>query len=56
MTLSEVLDLLQAGRDERGMRNWAKLGSGTAGMRSYGIGLTRLRKLAKRIGRNRELA
>jgi 3-methyladenine DNA glycosylase AlkD len=25
-------------------------------MRSYGIGLTRLRKLAKRIGRNRELA
>ena len=38
------------------MRNWEKLGSSTAGMRSYGIGLTRLRKLAKRIGRNRELA
>lgn len=56
MTVSEVLDLLHAERDERGMSHWAKLGSGRAGMRSYGIGLTRLRKLAKQIGRNRELA
>lgn len=56
MTVSEVLDLLDSERDERGIRNWEKLGSRTAGMRSYGIGLTRLRKLAKRIGRNRELA
>lgn len=56
MTVSEVLDLLHAERDERGMSNWEKLGSGTAGMRSYGIGLTRLRRLAKRVGRNRELA
>ena len=56
MTVSEVLTLLEAERDERGMRHWEKLGSSTAGMRSYGIGLTRLRKLAKRIGRNRELA
>jgi DNA alkylation repair enzyme len=56
MTASEVLALLDAERDERGMSNWQKLGSRTAGMRSYGIGLTRLRKLAKQIGRNRELA
>ncbi len=56
MTVSEVLDLLHTERDERGMSKWEELGSGTAGMRSYGIGLTRLRKLAKRIGRNRELA
>jgi hypothetical protein len=56
MTVSEVLALLDAERDERGMSKWAELGSSTAGMRSYGIGLTRLRKLAKRIGRNRELA
>ena len=56
MTTSDVLALLEAERDERGMRNWEKLGPGTAGLRSYGIGLTRLRKLAKRIGRNRELA
>ena len=56
MTVAEVIALLEAERDERGMRNWDRLGSGTAGMRSYGIGLTRLRKLAKQIGRNRELA
>lgn len=56
MTVSDVLALLEAERDERGMRNWEKLGPGTAGMRSYGIGLTRLRKLAKQIGRDRELA
>jgi 3-methyladenine DNA glycosylase AlkD len=56
MTVSDVLVLLEAERDERGMRNWEKLGSSAAGMRSYGIGLTRLRKLAKRIGRNRDLA
>lgn len=56
MTVSEVIALLEAERDERGIRNWEKLGTSTAGMRSYGIGLTQLRKLAKRIGRDRELA
>jgi hypothetical protein len=56
VNVSEVLALLDEERDERGMSNWEKLGSSTAGMRSYGIGLTRLRKLAKRLGRNRELA
>jgi 3-methyladenine DNA glycosylase AlkD len=56
MTVSEVLALLDAQRDQRGMDNWEKLGPDTAGLRSYGIGLTRLRKLAKQIGRNRELS
>lgn len=56
MTVSEVLALLEAERDERGMANWERLGSGTGGLRTYGIGLTRLRKLAKEIGRNRKLA
>lgn len=56
MTVAEVLALLHAERDERGMKHWAKLGPATAGMRSYGIGLTRLRKLAKQVGRDRALA
>jgi 3-methyladenine DNA glycosylase AlkD len=56
MTVSYVMALLDAERDERGMRNRERLGSSTAGMRSFGIGLTRLRKLAKRIGRNADLA
>lgn len=56
MTVSDVLATLEAERDERGMGHWEKLGPNTAGMRSYGIGLTRLRKLAKGIGRDRALA
>lgn len=56
MTVGEVLALLDAERDERGMKNWEKLGQKTDGMKSYGLGLTRLRKLAKRMGRNRDLA
>lgn len=56
MTVSEVLALLDSQRDERGISHWEKLGPGTAGLKSYGIGLTRLRKLAKQIGRNRELS
>jgi 3-methyladenine DNA glycosylase AlkD len=56
MTVSEVLEMLDAERDERGVRNWERLGDGTAGLKSYGIGLTRLRALAKRIGCDRTLA
>jgi len=56
MNVPEVLALLDAERDERGMKSWEKLGPSTAGLRSYGIGLTRLRKLAKALGRDRALA
>jgi 3-methyladenine DNA glycosylase AlkD len=56
MEKSEVVALLEANGDERGIRNWEKRGSATGGLESFGIGLTKLRKLAKRIGRNRDLA
>lgn len=56
MTVSEVLNVLEAERDERGVRNWEQLGAGAAGMDSFGIGLTRLRAVAKKIGRDRSLA
>src|SRR6185295_5417542 len=56
MEKSEVVDLLEANRDERGIQNWKRLGSATGGLKSFGIGLTRLRKLARQIGRNRDLA
>jgi len=56
MTVSEVLALLESERDERGMKAWEKLGPRTGGLRSHGIGLTRLRKLAKRIGCDRALS
>jgi len=52
----EVLALLESNRNPRGIKNWEKLGSETGGLKSFGIGLTRLRKLSKQIGRNHELA
>ncbi len=56
MTKTEAVALLRANKNERGMKNWKKLGDDTAGLKSFGIGLTQLRKLAKQIGRDRKLA
>lgn len=56
MTKAGVLELLEANGNVRGMKHWEKLGSETMGLSSFGIGLTQLRKLAKRIVRNHELA
>lgn len=56
MEVSEVVELLEANRDERGIRNWERLGSATGGLKSFGIGLTKLRRLAKQIGRDPDLA
>ena len=54
MTKTEVMTLLKKNKNERGIANWKKLGH--KGIRSYGIGLTQLRKLAKKVGRDHELA
>ncbi|MFC3853045.1 DNA alkylation repair protein [Salinispirillum marinum] len=56
MNVSDVMALLESERDERGIKHWRNLGDKTAGMKSFGIGLTRLRKLAKQLGRDHELA
>jgi len=56
MLKKEVFALLDANRNERGMKNWEKMGFKSTGLTSYGIGLTQLRKLARTIGRNHELA
>ena len=56
MTKSEVLALLKANRNGRGLKNWQKLGADTGGLKSFGIGLTQLRKLAKQVGRDHKLA
>jgi 3-methyladenine DNA glycosylase AlkD len=55
MTKTEVMALLKANQNERGLANWGKCG-GTGGLKSFGIGLTVLRKLAKQIGRDHKLA
>jgi 3-methyladenine DNA glycosylase AlkD len=56
MNATDVLDLLAAHRDDRGVEKWKELGLDASGLTSFGIGLTRLRALAKQVGRNRDLA
>lgn len=56
MNKTEVLRLLRENRNERGIANWNQGGYGDGGLKSFGIGLTVLRKLAKRVGRDRTLA
>lgn len=56
MTKTEVIALLKANRNERGIANWKKLGSDTGGLKSFGIGLSQLRKLARQIGRDHQLS
>ena len=54
MKESEVLALLADNQNDRGVANWKKLDD--TGLESFGIGLTKLRKLAKSIGRDHALA
>jgi len=56
MTKTQVLALLKDNRNERGIVNWKKLGTKTGKLKSFGIGLTQLRKLAKQVGRDHKLA
>ena len=56
MNKTQVLALLNENRNERGIANWKKGGHGDRGLKSFGIGLTVLRKLAKQIGRDHSLA
>ena len=55
MNAEEVHTLLESRRDERGVRHW-QARYAESPMRSVGIGLTKLRKIAKGIGRNHSLA
>lgn len=54
MTKAEVLQLVKDNRNERGMAHWQRIGF--AKWKGYGIGLTQLKKLARQIGRDHELA
>jgi 3-methyladenine DNA glycosylase AlkD len=54
MTKAEILQILEEKKDERGMRHWEK--AGIKGMSSFGIGMTKLKTIAKKAGKNHELA
>lgn len=53
MTNNEVFALLKENKNERGIAHWEKR---PRQLKSFGIGLTQLRKLAKKIGRDRDLS
>ncbi len=53
ITKTQVLALLKENRNERGVANWKKP---PRTLKSFGIGLTQLRKLAKQLGRDHKLA
>ncbi len=56
MKLKDVLALLESNQDERGIKHWNDRCAKDSGLKSFGIGLTKLRKLAKQVGKNHELA
>lgn len=55
MRPDDVITLLEAGRDERGVAHWQQRYPDSP-LRCVGIGLTQLRKVAKDIGRDHALA
>ena len=56
MKRAEVMELLESEKDERGIAHWEEHERASGGLSSYGIGLTKLRKLAKQVGRDPKLA
>ena len=53
MTKAQVVGLLKENQNERGIAHWKKK---PRTLKSFGIGLTQLRKLAKQVGRDHKLA
>ncbi len=56
MTKAQVLSHLEANKDERGMAHWQEHEGKSGGLKSFGIGLTKLRKYAKGLGKDAGLA
>jgi 3-methyladenine DNA glycosylase AlkD len=55
MTVDEVIALIEQRSDPRGIAHWETRYPDSA-LRSFGVGLTKLRKLAKEVGRDHGLA
>lgn len=56
MKKSEIHAYLKANQDPRGIAHWKEHEQESGGLKSYGIGLTKLRKYAKTVGRDPRLA
>ena len=56
MNKSEILEYLKANQDARGIAHWEKYEKGSGGLKGCGIGLTKLRKFSKTVGKDPKLA
>lgn len=54
MNKKEILNYLNENKEERGIIIWER--AGVKGVRSVGIGVTKLKTLAKKVGKNHKLA
>jgi len=56
MKKSEILEYLEENQNARGIAHWKVHKEKSGGLKSYGVGLTKLRKFAKTVGRDAKLA
>ena len=56
MKKSEILEYLKANQDARGIEYWKNHEEKSGGLKSYGIGLTKLRRFSKKVGKDPVLA
>jgi len=56
MNKSEILEYLKSNQDDRGIAHWKTHEEKSGGLKSFGIGLTKLRKFSKTVGRDPKLA
>ena len=51
MTKAAVLKYLESEQDPRGIAHWEQHAEASGGLKSFGLGLTKLRKYAKQLGK-----
>ena len=56
MKKSEIIEYLKSNQDARGIAHWKIDREKSGGLKSFGIGLTKLRKFSKTVGRDPKLA
>jgi 3-methyladenine DNA glycosylase AlkD len=54
MNRQDILKLLEEQKNERGIKHWKN--AGIKALKSYGIGATKLKAIAKKVGKNHALA
>ena len=56
MNKADIHEYLKSNQDARGIAHWKAHAEKSGGLKSYGFGLTKLRKLSKSVGRDPKLA